>query len=1152
MVFIVLGTKTVTNPNTINSNQNGTALQNTDFPVGIPDVTTPGTDYYYLTVTGSCGSATSGVAEVIINQIPVAGTIVGAKSVCPGTNNTTLWLHYYTGTIQWQSSTDNISFTNIAGAIGQNYTASNLSVSTYYRVIATAGATAISESVQIKISPYFIKNLQHGTVQTTENGRAPVFSVHVQGDNLSYQWYRGFSLDFEGSPIAGANDSTYTPDVSNRQDFYRYWVVVSTSCGIIKSDSTLVDIEAAIVPDANGIVYVSYYGGGNRTGSSWANATQFLADAFAANNVKQIWVTSGYFYPSNGGGFMFNDPAASFILRNNVEVYGGFKGDETSISQRDLINFPTVLEGNGISYHVVTGTGTDNTAILDGFIIQGGKGIGSVEPQGRGGGLYNGDNSSPIIKNCIFRSNIANYGGAVYNSLNNAPSFINCLFMNNTGLYLGGGIFNDNTTAASIINCTISGNINDDIIDLGNLSTVKNSIIWSSYNSILGNPTISNSIVNGGWPGTGNLASDPLFVDAPNWNFHLQFASPAKNKGDNTANNELLDIEGHPRKVVIIDMGAYENNDCPPGTLVYVNGNAIGSNDGSSWGNAFNKLQDALNLNCSPVTQIWVAAGTYKPDSRADNMSNANPNDRYNSFVLKNNVKIYGGFDGTETLLTQRDSTRTTNNTILSGDIGNPGDHTDNAYHVVISAGNVGAAALNGFTVQDGNADGVLNVVVNGITVSDNAGSGINIATSNPAINNVTFSGNFGKNGGGMYILNSSPEISNLVISNNTVTDYGGGIYNYNSNTVFTNLIVSGNNANFSGGGITNFAASPIITNALVTGNTANWASGIYNVNVSNPVLTNVTISGNSSTVNGSGVYNQSGSNPQIRNSIIYGNKDGIVEESTTSVIFNSLVQGLTDESNGNINGNTNPLFDTPISAGLSTGGDFHLKSTSPVINKGNGAYFDAGAVPDLSSITTDLDGNQRIRKIIELGAYEFNSYVLPVEIVNYTAQSDANRSRLKWTTHTESNNKEFIISRSGDGKNFKEIGRVAGAGNSTTEKDYFFYDEHPASGNNFYRLEQLDFDGNKTEVGVRVVNISLLTAIKIYPNPFKELVQIEFTAGIYQKIELTDVAGKILKVIEIAPVDNHRELNMSNLSAGTYFMRFVGNGKLETRKVIK
>jgi len=125
----------------------------------------------------------------------------------------------------------------------------------------------------------------------------------------------------------------------------------------------------------------------------------------------------------------------------------------------------------------------------------------------------------------------------------------------------------------------------------------------------------------------------------------------------------------------------------------FVNSTAGGANDGTSWADAYTEVQSALaNAGCS---EVWVAAGTYTPTSG---------NDRTATFQLLNGVALYGGFAGTETARDQRNPAA--NDTILSGDIGTPGDKSDNSYHVVTGSGTNSSAVLDGFTATAGNANG--------------------------------------------------------------------------------------------------------------------------------------------------------------------------------------------------------------------------------------------------------------------------------------------------------------------------------------------------------------------------------------------------------------------------------------------------------------
>ncbi|MHC4110764.1 MAG: hypothetical protein ACYSUY_06800, partial [Planctomycetota bacterium] len=139
--------------------------------------------------------------------------------------------------------------------------------------------------------------------------------------------------------------------------------------------------------------------------------------------------------------------------------------------------------------------------------------------------------------------------------------------------------------------------------------------------------------------------------------------------------------------------------------IIFVDANAPGNDDGSSWEDAYNFLQDALNdANSSgDVNEIRVAQGIYTPDSNA-----ANPNgsgDRTATFQILNGVELYGGFPGGgDPNMNDRDPN--VYEAILSGDINTPGDTSDNSYHVVVGSWTDPNAVLDGFTITSGNANG--------------------------------------------------------------------------------------------------------------------------------------------------------------------------------------------------------------------------------------------------------------------------------------------------------------------------------------------------------------------------------------------------------------------------------------------------------------
>ncbi len=128
-------------------------------------------------------------------------------------------------------------------------------------------------------------------------------------------------------------------------------------------------------------------------------------------------------------------------------------------------------------------------------------------------------------------------------------------------------------------------------------------------------------------------------------------------------------------------------------TIRYINHDASGNGDGSSWANAFIRFQQALAV-AQDGDEIWVAKGTYKPTTS---------NDRYAYFNLPSGIAVYGGFAGTETLREQRDWDL--NPTILSGDIGVAGDSTDNSFTVLYSYSPNEKTRLDGLIFEEGNAD---------------------------------------------------------------------------------------------------------------------------------------------------------------------------------------------------------------------------------------------------------------------------------------------------------------------------------------------------------------------------------------------------------------------------------------------------------------
>ncbi|MBC9797946.1 BspA family leucine-rich repeat surface protein [Sinomicrobium weinanense] len=416
----------------------------------------------------------------------------------------------------------------------------------------------------------------------------------------------------------GADGLEYCASASERQS------LIDNHSWTILGDTQTADCGGNLNPDANNVLYVDINvnteaAGYTGTGDSWANAVPRLQDALSwaadhwdgeADGSLQIWVADGIYYPDEGANQADNDRNATFQLVNSVEVYGGFSGTETALNQRDWAANVAVLDGDidqdgtieNNAYHVVTGSNTNTTPVLNGFTITGGHANGSSEKNG--GGMYNFGGSSTLT-NLIFRDNRADQdGGGMFNSgsssvLRNVvftgnqsdqgagffgqasmPKLINVTFNGNTAATEGGAITSGWNGTLELINVLIWGNeangsstsASASIDSRGGGITVSNSLVANSGGS-------DNWDVGIGEDGGNNVDMDPEFISTtPGQAGYLQLgaASPAVNGGNNNAYSDAggdlendMDLAGNPRVAGgTIDMGGYEFQGEPTPVIV--------------------------------------------------------------------------------------------------------------------------------------------------------------------------------------------------------------------------------------------------------------------------------------------------------------------------------------------------------------------------------------------------------------------------------------------------------------------------------------------------------------------------------------------------------------------------------------------------------
>ncbi|PKV62986.1 T9SS type A sorting domain-containing protein [Pontibacter ramchanderi] len=246
------------------------------------------------------------------------------------------------------------------------------------------------------------------------------------------------------------------------------------------------------------------------------------------------------------------------------------------------------------------------------------------------------------------------------------------------------------------------------------------------------------------------------------------------------------------------------------------------------------------------------------------------------------------------------------------------------------------------------------------------------------------------------------------------------------------------------------------------------------------------------------------------------------------AIVFGSLPDGLALANNGNISV-TNP------------------------------AALGEGAFPLTIRVTDQFGGSIDLSIVIRLLGNEPIIIPLPVELVYFTATVRNNQAHLEWLTASELDNDRFEIERSLDARSFEKVGTVKGKGTTSLETKYQFTDRTPVQGTVYYRLKQVDTDGQFAYSNVIAVNAKGLArelATQAYPNPFQDVIKVTLTAPEAQTAVMTiyDMNGRRVmnKELQLDAGLNRMELNLEQLQSGMYILKVVGAGMESTTRIMK
>ncbi len=441
---------------------------------------------------------------------------------------------------------------------------------------------------------------------------------------------------------------------------------------------------------------------------------------------------------------------------------------------------------------------------------------------------------------------------------------------------------------------------------------------------------------------------------------------------------------------------------------LHVMASASPGGDGASWETAFHDLQDALDAAAGDGGQIWVAAGTYRPDRATL--------DRSATFALRVGVGVYGGFAGAETELEQRDPAA--NVTILSGDLlGNDGPNfantADNSFHVASAIGTDSRAILDGFTIQAGNAPN--------LGGPDALGGGMTVLGGSARVVNCRFVANRASFGGALYAQGASPVLIRCSFEGNAALVSAGALFAYSAcQPVFIGCGFTANTANmqggaiaasvdcfltlancgfygnralaYGGGAVLNNNSASVLLNCVFSGNASEGpvhGGGALRNEHGSAELVQCTLYGNTARAGG-GIFNFNNSSASLANCVLWANQDAdgtgeaaqLAGDGGTLLLSHCCVQGWTGALGGAANFGFDPVFLDPDGADNLLGtpdDDLRLDGcASPCTNTGDNAaqpadWLDLDDDGDLTeSLPIDLAGQPRTYDgQVDRGAYE-------------------------------------------------------------------------------------------------------------------------------------------------------------------------------------
>lgn len=279
-----------------------------------------------------------------------------------------------------------------------------------------------------------------------------------------------------------------------------------------------------------------------------------------------------------------------------------------------------------------------------------------------------------------------------------------------------------------------------------------------------------------------------------------------------------------------------------------------------------------------------------------------------------------------------------------------------------------------------------------------------------------------------------------------------------------------------------------------------------------------------------------------------------LIDESSNNSHGSLYTFGLTGNSSnwvapgGVVTSYTTPLAPLTVGANITytlinIGSSITLNGTGANTYSWTGGITDAVAFSPSVTSTYTVTGLRTITQCsnVATSTVEVNTSPLPIELLYFKAElTNTNTVKASWATASEINNEYYLVQRSSDASSWQTLFKVNAAGTSLVLNEYITIDTSPLSGLSYYRLKQVDFNGDYSFSNIESVELNEGGSIKIIPNPFNEIFTLEFSSvKSVKQITIYNSFGQIIKSIQIQ--DNNQNkitIDSSELPQGIYYLR--------------